>query len=60
MLCTACPLAPFTMLSSALRTISLPVRASKRHASSSVFVPVTFFVSGSARPSSTRTNGSFP
>src|SRR5271170_3678249 len=39
MLCTAWPLAPLTMLSSALITISRPVRVSSRHAISITFVP---------------------
>ena len=39
-------------------TSSRPVRGSSRHAISQTFVPVTFLVSGSARPSSNRTNGS--
>src|SRR3569833_1152911 len=60
MLCTACPLAPFTRLSSALITMSRPVRGSSRHAISMTFVPATFFVSGNALPSSNRTNGSWP
>ena len=60
MLCTAWPLAPLTRLSSALITMSRPVRGSSRHAISMTFVPTTFFVSGSALPSSSRTNGSLP
>ena len=56
MICTAWPLAPFTMLSSALITMSRPVRASSRHASSRTFVPTTFFVSGSALRTSRATS----
>jgi hypothetical protein len=50
---------PLTRLSSALIKISRPVRGSTRHAISATFVPATFLVSGSALPSSNRTNGSF-
>ncbi len=59
-LCTAWPLAPLTRLSSALITMSRPVRGSSRHAISQTLVPTTFFVSGSDLPSSSRTNGSWP
>ena len=58
MLWTAWPLAPLTRLSSALITINRPVRASSRQAISMTFVPTTFFVSGNALPSSSRTKGS--
>ena len=60
MLCTAWPLAPLTRLSSALITISRPVRGSSRQAISMTFVPTTFFVSGRLFPSSRRMNGSRP
>src|SRR5262249_52966506 len=60
MLCTAWPLAPFTMLSSALITTKRPVRGSTRQAISSVLVPTTVLVSGKAWPCSRRTKGSSP
>src|SRR5438045_8723273 len=40
--CTAWPLAPLTMLSTALITMSRPVRASRRQATSITFLPITF------------------
>src|SRR5207248_8028491 len=55
----AWPLAPLRRLSSALITISRPVRGSSRHAISMKFEPTTFFVSGRVFSSSKRTNGSF-
>ncbi len=46
MLCTAWPLAPLTRLSSALITMSRPVRGSSRHAISMTFVPDDIFCVG--------------